>query len=96
MARSCAGAAARGDQRGAHAHGGRAVALQPCSAASSGLKGRAAAAWMRPFPSRALEGAQPVALEDPLGLVAEQHGVAVEGDAHLVRGGPRLARADCG
>jgi hypothetical protein len=45
----------------------------------------------------ALEGVQPVALVDALGLVGEQHRVAVEGDAHLVRvrvGGARAVRED--
>jgi hypothetical protein len=32
-----------------------------------------------------LEGVEALALEDALGLVGEQHRVAVEGDAHLVR-----------
>jgi hypothetical protein len=45
----------------------------------------------------ALEGVEPVALEDALGLVGEQHRVAVEGDAHLVGvrvGRPRRLRVD--
>jgi hypothetical protein len=68
-----------------------------CSASSSGLNGpwrqrrRGAVALV------ALERGQAVALVDALGFVGEQHRVAVEGDAHLVRmrvGGPRRVRDD--
>ena len=34
-----------------------------------------------------LEGVQPAALEDLFGLVREQHGIAVERDAHFMRMG---------
>ena len=43
-----------------------------------------------------LERVEAARLEDALGLVGEQHRVAVEGDAHLVRMRGRTARAECG
>ena len=56
-----------------------------CSAASSGLKGPSGSGSVGLAGLVALEGVQPFVLEHPLGLVGEQHGVAVEGDAHFVR-----------
>ena len=90
--------AARGDERGADAHAVRRLVLQP-------MQRRAAAAGTGPAASGVvgllalvrLEGVEAACLEDALGLVGEQHRVAVEGDAHLVRvrvGGARRVRED--
>ena len=85
--------AARGDQRGAHAHAARRLALQPVQRLEQRLERARRQRRAGAVALVALEGVQPVALEHALGLVGEQHRVAVEGDAHLVRVGVAGARA---
>ena len=67
-----------------------------CSAASSGLNGPGASGVAACVALVALEGVEPVALEDALGLVGEQHRVAVEGDAHFVRDARRRPAPNAG
>jgi hypothetical protein len=77
--------AARRHQRGADAHGGRALLLQPLQRGQQRLE-RPGQQWLPGLVFlMLLKGAQTVRLVHPLGLVAEQHRVAVKRDAHLVR-----------
>ena len=55
-----------------------------CSASSSGLNGPGGSGRAACSRLVRLERRQSLRLVDALGLVGEQHGVAVEGDAHLV------------
>jgi hypothetical protein len=86
--------AARGDQRGTHAHAGASAprALQAVQRLEQGHEGPRGQGSGGVGLLVALEGVEPVTLEHLLGLVREQHRVAVEGDAHLV--GMRLGGLD--
>ena len=78
LVRRCA---ARRDERGAQAHVGRARALQALQCFEQRLEGARRERLRRVLDLVLLEGVEPVALVDPLGLVGEQNGVAVEGRA---------------
>ena len=83
-ARSCARRARR-DERSADAHAARRLALHPVQRLEQRRTGPKASGVAARSSSWSLEGVEAVALEHALGLVGEQHRVAVEGDAHLVR-----------
>ena len=73
------------DQRGANAHGRGALDLQALQRGQQGLERPGQQRLLRLGAFVPLEGVQALRLIHPLGLVAEQHGVAVKGNAHLVR-----------
>ena len=78
------GRTAGGDQCGADAHLRRRIRAQPVQGFEQRLEG---AGWQGRGGVADLvvvKGAQPLAGVDLLGLVREQHGVAVEGDAHFI------------
>jgi len=76
--------AAGGDQCSANAHLALHILLQPVQRGQQWFE---RAIGQRPggmFDLMALERIQPLGLEDPLGLIGEQHGIAVEGNAHFI------------
>ena len=79
--------AAGGDQRGADAHGGGAGLLQPLQRGQQGFEGAGQQGLLGFVLFVLLKGAQALGLVNALGLVAEEYGVAVEGNAYFVRVG---------
>ena len=89
--------AARGDERGADAHAVRRLVLQPLQREQQRLERAGGERRLGVVALVRLEGVEAARLVDPLGLVGEQHRVAVEGDPHFVRmpvGGARRLRID--
>ena len=84
--------AARRDQGRAQPHRSAGLALQAVQCFQQRLEGPRRQRRGGVVALVVLEGVQAPRLVDALGFVAEQHGVAVEGDAHLVRVGGRGAR----
>ena len=87
IARSCAGLDARGDERGAHAHRRDfgVDLLQPVQRLEQRLERARRQRLAGVARLVRLERVEALRLVDALGLVGEQHGVAVERDAHFVR-----------
>lgn len=89
--------AARSDQRGTDAHRRRALLLQTMQRLEQRLE-RPVGEWLRRLVALVrLEGIKPVVLVHALGLIGEQHRVAIKGDAHLMRvsvGGAGRVRVD--
>ena len=77
--------AARCDQRGADAHGGRAGLLQALQGKQQGLERAIGQRLRRLLDLMLLKGLQTLRLVDLLGFVAEQNRVAVKGNAHFSR-----------
>ena len=84
---SCAAlCAACGDQRGADFHlAAGAVGAQAVQGFEQGQEGPRRQRVQGAAFLVVLEGGEALFLEHALGLVGEQHGVAVEGDAHFLR-----------
>ena len=77
--------AARRDQSGANAHARRLHLLQLVQRQQQGLE-RPGRQWLAGFLQlMALKGLQTFGLKNPLGLVREQYGVAVKGNAQFMR-----------
>jgi hypothetical protein len=82
---------------GADAHAAHRLVLQSLQGIEQRLERTRRQRALGPLVLVGLERRQPIGLEHALGLVAEQHRVAVEGDAHFIRvraGGARRMRID--